>query len=172
MGTLLSGPFRDVFFSGDGMIMYATQGVTGNLIRYNFSDSSSTSYNIAGTSGLHNGNWRGDHLFVSDFGSNKVMDIAFDANGAVVSSTVAATVSGAIGVCFSPDQTEMFVSSHTGNSITRFLYNSGTSAWDFESVINTGVAMGDIETIAPVPEPASLAVLGLGALALLRRRKK
>lgn len=171
-GTLLSGAKRDVFFSADGRYLYASEGVSGNLVRYDFNTASSTSFAIAGASGLHNGNWRGNHLFISDFGTNNVWDIAFDANGNVASSSVAAVVSGAIGVAFSPDQQEMFVSSHTGNKIDRFLFNSNTSAWDFESSIATGANMGDIQVIAPVPEPASMAVLGLGVAALLRRRKK
>lgn len=169
-GTLMSGAKREVMFSHDGRYLYATEGVSGNLVRYDFNTSTTTSYAISGASGLHNAAWRGDHLFISDFGSSQVFDVAFDANGAVASSSVAASVSGAISLAFSPDSNEMFVASHTGNKIDRFLYNSGTSSWDFESSIATSSNMGDIQIL--VPEPASFAVLGLGALALLRRRKK
>ncbi|MBI1333422.1 MAG: PEP-CTERM sorting domain-containing protein [Armatimonadetes bacterium] len=170
-GTLLSGPMRDVTFSADGANLYATQGVNGTLTRYNFATSSVTNYSISGASGLHFGAWLNDDLYVSDFGTGQVFDVKFDANGAVTGSSVVANVGGAIGVAFSPDQQEMFVSSHTGNKIDRFLYDSGNSSWNYESTIATGTNMGDIQVI-PVPEPASFAVLGIGALALMRRRKK
>lgn len=172
MGMLLSGAKRDVFFSADGANMYATEGINGNLVRYEFATSTVTTYAISGASGLHFGNWRGDHLFLGDYSGSKVYDITFDANGAVSGSTVAANLNAAIGVAFSPDNQEMFVSSHTGNSITRYTFNSGTSAWDMTGTINTDTNMGDIQVIASVPEPASMAALGLGALALLRRRRK
>lgn len=170
-GTMFSGPFRDVMFSADGNNLYATSGINGNLKRYDFTTGTTTDYTIAGASGLHFGAWRGDHLYVSDYSGSQVFDLSFDPTGALTSSTVAVNVNAAIGVAFSPDQQEMFVSSHTGNKIDRFLFDSGTSSWNFESSIATGTNMGDIQVI-PVPEPASMVALGLGAAALLRRRKK
>lgn len=170
-GMILSGATRDVMFSADGNNMYVSQGVNGTLTRHNFLTNSDTNYSIAGASGLHFGNWRNDHLFVGDFSSGKVYDIQFDALGAVTSSSAVANVGGAIGVAFSPDNMEMFVSSHTGNTISRFLYNTGTSSWDFQSSIAAGSNLGDIQVISTVPEPATLAVLGIGVVALLRRRR-
>ncbi len=170
-GTMFSGPFRDVMFSADGNNLYATSGVNGNIKHYDFTTGTTTDYTIAGASGLHFGAWRGDHLYVSDFSGSQVFDLSFDAAGALTSSAVAVNVNAAIGVAFSPDQQEMFVSSHTGNKIDRFLFDTGTSSWNFESSIATGTNMGDIQVI-PVPEPASMVALGIGALALLKRRKK
>ena len=81
----MSGAKRDVFFSADGRYLYATEGVSGTLQRYDFVTNSFNSYSISGASGLHNGNWRGNHLFISDFGTNNVWDLGFDANGTIVS---------------------------------------------------------------------------------------
>ncbi len=170
-GMLATGAIRDTMFSADGANMYYTAGINGNLVRYNFATATFNTYSIGGASGLHFGNWRGNDLYVSDFGTGQVFSIQFDSNGAVVGSSSIASSAGAIGVAFSPDNMEMFVSSHTSNNIKRYMYNNGTSSWDFQSTIATGTNMGDIQVIA-VPEPASIVVLGIGALAMLRRRKK
>ena len=102
-------------------------------------------------------------------GSNRMGRLR-DANGAITSSTGIAAVTAAGSVAFSPDNQEMFVSSHTGNFVKRFLFNSTTQNWDFQSQINTTTNIGDLQIIA-VPEPASFAVIGIGVAALLRRRR-
>ena len=169
-GTIFGGAIRDVLFSANGSNLYATQGVSGTIMRHDFSTNSDTNYSISGASGLHFGAWRGSHLFVSDISAGEVFDIGFDANGAITSSLGIAAVTAAGSVAFSPDNQEMFVSSHTGNFIKRFLFNSTTQNWDFQSQLNTATNIGDLQIVA-VPEPSSVAILGVGVVALLRRRR-
>ena len=48
-----------------------------------------------------------------------------------------------------------------------------TTVWDYAAANPTNLTGGYVvEYAAPVPEPASMAALGLGALALLKRRKR
>jgi len=168
-GILGSGPSRDVFVSGDGQWLYVTQGVSATLLKYSIATGAFVnSFGIAGAAGLHNGNWRGNELYVAGYASGTVHRIVFDANGDVTTSSVVATASGPISLAFSPDEQEMFVAGHTSGIINRFSYNG--SGWSNNGLINTGVNMGDM--LVAVPEPASMAVVGLGVAALLRRRRR
>ncbi len=168
-GFLGSGPSRDAFVSGDGQWLYVTQGVSGTLLKYSIATGAFVnSFGIAGAGGLHNGNWRGNELYIAGFTSGTVHRIVFDANGDVTTSSIVATASGPISLAFSPDEQEMFVAGHTSGIINRFSYTG--SGWTNNGLINTGVNMGDMLVV--VPEPASMAVVGLGVAALLRRRKR
>lgn len=169
-GTLNTGAARDIFFSSNGQWAYTSQGTTGNLLKFDVATGNQVgSFSIAGANQLHFGSWRNGQLFVSSFNSGTVHAIDFNSNGDVTSSTIAASANAALSVAFSPDQNEMFVASHTSGLISRFLNSSGT--WVANGSINVGVNMGDI-IVAPVPEPASIAAIGIGLVALARKRRK
>lgn len=169
-GTMGSGPARDVFLSADGRWGYVTQGVSANLLKYDLATGNLVNtFAIAGGGGLHNGSWYGSDLYIAAFSGNAVAKIQFDANGDVVGSSTFASAAP-ISLDFSPDGQEMFVASHTSGLITRYA-NSGGS-WVQSGTINVGVNLGDIIVYPQVPEPATLGVLGLGMLALARRRRK
>lgn len=167
-GTLGSGPSRDAFVSDNGQWLYVTQGVSGNLLKYDRATGNlMNTFSIAGAGGLHDGTWRGDELFIAGFSSGTVHRIGFDANGDVSASSIVATSSGPISVVFSPDEQEMFVAGHTSGVINRYSFGGG--GWTQSGSINTGVNMGDMLVV--VPEPATLAAIGIGVVAVLRRRR-
>lgn len=168
-GFLGSGPSRDAFVSGDGQWLYVTQGISGTLLKYSIATGAFVnSFGIAGAGGLHNGNWRGNELFIAGFSSGTVHRILFDANGDVTTSSVVATASGPISLAFSPDEQEMFVAGHTSGVIDRFSFGGG--GWTHAGTIATGVNMGDM--LVAVPEPASMVAVTLGIAAMLRRRRR
>lgn len=171
-GTMGSGPSRDVFLSADGLWAYVSQGVSGDLLKYDVSTNALVNtFAIAGAGGLHNGTWLGSDLYVAGFSSGAVHRITFDANGDVTGSSVVASVNAAISVAFSPDGMEMYVGGHTTGLVSRFLNVGGS--WVANGVIDAGHDVGDIiVTGDAVPEPASMAALSIGALALLRRKRK
>jgi len=168
-GTFGSGPSRDAFVSADGLWLYVTQGTSGTLLKYNIASGGLVNiFSIPGAGGLHNGNWRGNELFIAGYTSGAVHRIAFDGNGDVSTSSVVANVNGPISLAFSPDQQEMFVAGHTSGIIDRYLLTGNN--WQFNGQIVTNVSMGDM--LIAVPEPATMAVVGLGFAALLRRRRR
>ncbi len=169
IGGVSSGSVRDVMISPDGSKMIETTTDNRLLITEVLANSfgSTTTFVVNGASSMHQMAMRGDVLYVTSFNNGNVYKVNLDANFNPISSTAVATTPGALGIAFSPDGMEMFVSSHTGSRIARFL-NSGSN-WNQSGELLTGHNMGYLAT---VPEPASLSVLGLGVLAVLRRRRK
>lgn len=118
----------------------------------------------------------GGELFVADHLNGTVLRFLFDDNGSPVSNGTI-SVEGAIASAFSSTG-ELFVSSHgfldpifiTDGQISRFLFDS-----DGNAIPNgtTGTSSLGQLAIWGVPEPGTLALLGLGlaGLELTRRRK-
>jgi DNA-binding beta-propeller fold protein YncE len=123
-----------------------------------------TTFNVVGAAGIHQLTRHNGSLYAAALSSGGVFRIDFDANNNPVSSTQVATVNAAIGVGFSPDGQEMYVSGHTTNSISRFLLTAGT--WVPNGSIATGQNMGYI-AVVPVPEPAWTLLAPLAGLASL-----
>lgn len=170
-GTINSGAVRDVIASTDGNFVYvSTLGST--LRRFNIALNSFIDYSI-GTTLVHELSWRNGDLYGASFsgGSAGVYKFTVDGTGAITATTQVASVANAIGVAFSPDGNEMFVSQHaSGDSIMRFSFNNGTQNWDPNGSIFVGTSLGSVRTYA-VPEPATLFALA-GLIPLLRRRRK
>ncbi len=159
---------RDVWVSPDGKKMIES-GVGSALHVHDLTDGSigsATDFTVTGANVIHQMAYKNGSLFMGSFNTNEVYRVDLDSDFNPVSSTKVADVAGAIGVTFSPDGQEMLVSSHTGNMISRFLKNG--SSWDANGSFDTGHNMGYLAT---VPEPTSMTLLGLGALALVRRRR-
>jgi len=89
-----------------------------------------------GTSVIHFMRFKGDELYVCDISSNTIFRYRFDASGAPVLYK-ARTFPTPIDVAFSPDDQEMYVSSHFGAGLNRYRYNSATDEWDFVANIVT-----------------------------------
>jgi hypothetical protein len=169
-GTVSSGPVRDINFNADGSFAYVTTS-TGTLRRLNTATLTFTDFGVSAT-GLHQMQWRGGALYGANYasgGTGGVYTINLDGAGAVTGVTQVVSLSDAIGVTFSPDGNEMFVSRHGVGGINRYLFNSGS--WVANGSISTTNSLGHLATYA-VPEPASLlALAGLVPLVLRRRRK-
>jgi len=169
ISSVANGQVRDVWVSPDGKKMI-TSGVGGaihitDIVGDGFGNS--VDFGLSGADATHQMAYRGGSLYVTSFNTNKIFKVDLDANFNPTSGVSILNVSGAIGIAFSPDGQEMLVSSHTGNFVQRFLDSGGT--WVDNGKFDTNHNMG---YLAAVPEPASMAVLGIGALALSRKRKK
>lgn len=165
-GVINGGDWRDVLASADGTKLYVTE-LNSTLRIFDLVNNTNTTFTVNGADAMHQMAWRNGSIYVTGFNSGTVHRIDLDANGNATSSALVANSSGAIGIAFSPDGQEMFVSGHTSNVINRFQIVN--DVWTQTGSINTGHNMG---YLAVVPEPGSLALLGLGALAVLKRRRK
>lgn len=168
IGKTTSGARRDAWISPDGNKLFET-GI-GNSIRITDlaanSFGSFTDFTVSGANAMHQMAWKNGSLFVTSFNNGQVYRMDLDANFMPVSSTLVATVPGAIGIAFSPDGQEMFVSQHQVGGITRLAWDG--TAWNNSGTINTGVSMGYLQS---VPEPGTMAALGAGLLVAVRRRR-
>ena len=168
-GSWSGGDWRDLIFSADGTKAYVTE-LNSTIRVIDVATGTSTTFGVSGASAMHQMAWNNGSLYVTSFNSSSVHRVDLDASGDPVSSVVVATPAAAIGIAFSTDGQEMFVSGHTSDTIFRFLNNNGV--WDANGTIDTGHNMGYLAVVDSVPEPGTMALLGLGAMAALRRKKK
>ena len=171
IGGTSSGAVRDAWISPDGQTLIES-GLNGTVLVSSVTASTITfltSFSVSGSNTNHQLVYKNGGLYVASFNSGTVHRIELDAQYRPTSSSLVASASGAIGLAFSPDGNEMFVASHTGNRIDRFM-NSGRG-WTASGSIATGHNMGYLAA-TPVPEPATMIALGLGAASLLKRRRR
>lgn len=171
IGGTSSGAVRDAWISPDGQTLIES-GLNGNVLVSSVTASTITfltSFSVSGSNSNHQLVYKNGGLYVASFNSGTVHRIELDAQYRPTSSSLVVNSSAAIGLAFSPDGNEMFVASHTGNRIDRFM-NSG-SGWTASGSIATGHNMGYLAA-TPVPEPATMIALGLGAASLLKRRRR
>lgn len=170
-GSIAVANQRDLVFNGSGSEFYSSQA-SGTLRQYNIAGGTSSFFNVTGASSIHQLAWRGNDLYAADFGSGQVFRITVDGSGSLVSSVSVASVAGAIGIAFSPDGNEMFVSGHTTGLISRFAYDVNSQNWTQTGSIDMDSFGGNLLVYAdPIPEPATMLVLAAGIGALCRRRR-
>lgn len=155
-----SGSPRDVWVAPDGSAVIESMA-NGQLLWRPVSGGSMgapISFQVTGAA-LHQMAYSGGFLYVTSFGVGLIHKVTLDANFKPIATSDLIVVPNAIGVCFSPDGQEMFVSLHnTTNGIMRYLNNAGT--WVPNGSIATGKSMGYVTTVADRTwfKPTSMAV--------------
>lgn len=158
---------RDTWVSPDGKRLFETQNTGVRVTNLTTNTSSFLSLDANFT---HQIAFRGGSLYATTYASTgSVYKIDLDANFDPTVATQILTPQEALGIAFSPDGDEMFVSGHQSNNISRYLWNGST--WAANGTISTGHNMGYLTTYTPVPEPGTMAAVGLGIAALARRRR-
>lgn len=139
---------RDAWISPDGAVLIESGindsvrvwDVSGNTFTYN------TTFTIPGASAIHQLTYQGGALYCAGFNSWTVHRIDLGLNYKPVSSTQLFSNQQGIGVGFSPDGNEMYVSGHTTNRINRYVIG-GNGSWIDNGVIATGHNMGYVAVI-------------------------
>lgn len=168
-GTFNNGDLRDVLVSSDGTKLYQT--TPSNFIRVtDIASGSTTNFTVTGSNAMHQMQLLNGDLYVTSFNSGTIHKIILDANLNPVSSSVILNVNAAIGMVFSPDGQEMFVSGHTSNMISRFLNVGGN--WVTNGQIDAGTNLGQLGIVETVPEPTTMTILGLGLAGIAAKRRK
>ncbi len=155
IGGVASGSVRDTWVSPDGLKLIETQlpstlrvsDLTSGTIVF------STNFTVNGSNAMHQMSMRGNEMYVTSFNSAKVHRVNLGSAFVPTSSSVVADVPAAIGICFSPDGNEMFISGHTTNRISRYVI-SGIGTWIPNGFIATGKNMGYLATVNR-PGPAA-----------------
>lgn len=170
IGGVGSGQVRDVWISPDGNTMIET-GSGGMIVRSVGANSlgTGTAFNI-GNSFFHQMAFRGNALYTAANATGNIYRVDLNASFQPISATVIGNVTGALGVTFSPDGSEMLVGS-TGtanNSLNRFALSGNN--W----VLQQSVSLGSVSPgyLAAVPEPMTMVGMGLAALVVARRKRK
>lgn len=169
-GGYNNGDLRDVLVSADGTKIYQT--LINSVIRVtDLTTNTNTDFTVSGSAAMHQMALHGGSLYVTSFQTGTVHKVVLDGSLMPVSSSAVVNVNSAIGLAFSPDGQEMFVSGHQTNLVSRFLAD-GNGGWTANGSIATGHNMGYLATYGAVPEPGSMVLLGLGAVAFARRKRK
>ena len=143
-----SGSVRDAWISPDGLKLIETKlpstlrvsDVTPGGIAF------SSDFTVNSGNNMHQMAMRNGELYVTSFSNSKVIRVTLGGTFVPFSSKVVADAPSALGIAFSPDGNEMFVSGHTSNVISRFVI-SGIGTWIPNGTIATGKNMGYLAVI-------------------------
>ncbi|MCC6685799.1 MAG: hypothetical protein IT205_02280 [Fimbriimonadaceae bacterium] len=164
-GGTTQQPQRDIWISPNGLVSIET-GITGNLRVSDLTGSTFSNYqsfSVSGANTMHQLAYRGGALYCASFLTGTVHRIDLGPNFKPVSSTLLFSLPSGLGIAFSPDGYEMYVSGHTSNRISRFV-EAGDGTWIANGFIATGVNMGYLAVI-PGPVDAVCGRINLSGLA-------
>ncbi|GMU82572.1 MAG: hypothetical protein AMXMBFR47_24430 [Planctomycetota bacterium] len=142
LGVAVRMSDQQLFVSSYSFVRRFTRQAGGAYVHH-------SNFTIPGGVQIHFMKFRGDELYICDFGTSAVYRFTFDADGNPVPNGSVSS-NGALDVAFSPAGDQMYVASHAAGGISRFAYNAGSDGWDF------------VETV-PTPRLGGIAVTALAA---------